>query len=544
MSRIQAFIALICIASVVLCKENSTSTSTSSRSNSDVTSTSSRVFDVTSTSSRDSGSLSNGTSSGFPGSGGPGPNEGSTSDKNTPLLTQRISGDVNSTGFNPTGDAPSSGGSYTSTSGNSNGGGDDDGDNGDDDDDDYPFYPYPGGDRWNGTKGDYNYTSNENGTYVIPGSFGGNITVTPLNQTDGRGHGKGGHGGDDNEDDDDNGEDENENEGSDRDYDSPLVYPNITTVKGCQFTGKNRNHTSGRNESYHVYDVNTIGQFRVALQYLQSGVNKNASLLGFALKAINVFEYNEVNGVRGYQVGDKITGSYDLSAASFDAIEIQSFDITSSVTGQENTLWKVTAQTSDEVFAVSITFAGIPIMVGDTRLSPDSMKIDVAIKWFTSEHVPASWTTGPSDAATYPHANVAVTIAAAASTSHSYFAETTPALNSTNPSVNFNGSDVNGFFSWEPTAFLNHGQSQTVVIASFGDATSYKSEFSAGYEVAAAFFSFPGDRPAYVLWDPEFGSAPAPTTTKASTTTTTSSVDNSSSVLYPIIALIALLIML
>jgi len=262
------------------------------------------------------------------------------------------------------------------------------------------------------------------------------------------------------------------------------------------------------------------------------------------LKALNVFEYNEVNGVAGFQVGDKVTGLYDLSAAPFDSIDIQSFPITSSKTGEENTLWKVTASTSDGVFAASITFAGIPIMVGETQLSPDSMKVDVAIQWFTPEHVAASWTTGPSDAATYPHANVALTVAAAASVDHSYVSENTPALNSSNPSVNFNGSSIIGFFSWEPVAFLNHGESSTVVHASFGDASRFQSEFTAGYEIAVAYFSFPGDRPAYILWDPEFGSSPAPTTTKASTTTTSNNVGNGSSVLYPLIALIALLIML
>lgn len=80
------------------------------------------------------------------------------------------------------------------------------------------------------------------------------------------------------------------------------------------------------------------------------------------------------------------------------------------------------------------------------------------------------------------------------------------------------------------------------VIATFGDTAAFESQFSSGYKMAAASFSFPGDRPAYVYWDPEFGSSkPITSTTTSTTASSSSSIDNSSAVLGPLVMLIAII---
>jgi len=110
-----------------------------------------------------------------------------------------------------------------------------------------------------------------------------------------------------------------------------------------------------------------------------------ASLFAFALRFFKVFEYTEVNNQPGYQVGDFPTGDYDLSSPflQWKPMQIDTQNVTAA-DGTKHTIFVVSIQTMDEVFYLRFTAVGHPASVNGVKISPDSVKVDISIKWFNN----------------------------------------------------------------------------------------------------------------------------------------------------------------
>jgi len=236
----------------------------------------------------------------------------------------------------------------------------------------------------------------------------------------------------------------------------------------------------------------------------------NATAFALVLRNFVVYEFVDRNGVEGFQNGttDQVTGFYDLSDPylPWKALVINESQIVGA-DGNSYKLWFVTAETVDEVFALQFVVSGTPIKVGDTKITPDSIKIDFAIRWFTDLHVAANWTTGPSPNISYfETAQVGLLSAFGAD---ALSVEETNGNATANPSLNFASASATGFFSYETSANVTvtgeqiEGEVYATVNAPNSDT---EDAFKEGWIVKIIWFSFEGYRPSEVVWDPEFGS--------------------------------------
>jgi len=313
----------------------------------------------------------------------------------------------------------------------------------------------------------------------------------------------------------------------------PSFDPRIVVLKGEEVTKESSNdYTIDALE----FIITNFNQSTVAFAYFHeeailSNISNPNSLeaiaeaaFAFYIRAYVAFEYEENNGISGYQPNttDAFTGYYDLSSLDlpWKIMDIEGYNLTDSSTGQTVTVWSIIMQTLDEVFLMRFTVVGAKSTVSGVQIDADTMKIDFEIRWFTELHVAAAWTTGPSNPTTYPHAQAGLAIVAVAAAEEA-FANTTAGNNDNNPQLALQVGEYAGVFSWEPSASvtIQGAEVEKVVYAEVQDsAGSY--EVGAAYEARLILFTFEGSRPSLVSWDPEV-SAKVPGDDSASSTTAT-----------------------
>jgi len=264
----------------------------------------------------------------------------------------------------------------------------------------------------------------------------------------------------------------------------------------------------------------------------------NVTGAGFAeaLRIFHVFEFVDNDGNPGFQNGtnDTITGWYDLSSVflTWNDINITSSNVT--VNGTDYKLFVCSVSTADEVFMIRFIAVGLPATVEGIKIDPNSIKVDIEIKWFGNALFTGAtlYSTGPSN-----NANAQVGITAA-------FAAAEGTLNQNNnggsgPSLNVTTGEYTGYLSWMPIADITAG---AVYAAGNVDATivtqsdSVSGDFNVNWIVTLMYFTFNGTRPTDIVWDPTFG-ANVPTTNMMS------SAISSSPMVALIVACIAMLFM-
>jgi len=236
----------------------------------------------------------------------------------------------------------------------------------------------------------------------------------------------------------------------------------------------------------------------------------NITGAGFAeaLRIFHVFEFVNNDGNPGFQNGtnDTVTGWYDLSSVflTWNDINITSSNITAN--GTDYKLFICTVSTADDVFLIRFVAVGLPATVEGIKIDPNSIKVDIEIKWFGNPSFTGAtlWSTGPS---TDPNAQVGITAAFAA-------AEGTLNQNNNNnaagPSLNVTTGTYTGYLTWMPTADITAG---SVYAAGNVDATivtqsdSVTGDFDINWIVTLMYFTFNATRPTDVVWDPTFGAS-------------------------------------
>jgi hypothetical protein len=237
----------------------------------------------------------------------------------------------------------------------------------------------------------------------------------------------------------------------------------------------------------------------------------SAAFFAFAVRTFAVFEYIERNGIPGFQPNttDGPTGLYDLSnlLLPWKDMVIEAVNFTDA-NGDNFTVHTITVQTLDEVFLMRFVIAGVAIEVNGVRLTPTLMKIDYQINWFTSKHVAADWTTGPSNATLFPDAQVGM-LNVFAAVAEEVDVEQGQGDNSTNSTISFAaGAAFTGVFNWIVNADVTVSgvEYAGAVFATESDASSDQTGHIAEEWLARViFFSFNGSRPESVAWDPVFG---------------------------------------
>jgi len=294
----------------------------------------------------------------------------------------------------------------------------------------------------------------------------------------------------------------------------PDNHPRIIQIKGVE-ADKTSSNTADL--SAVEFDMSTVFQSTIEFLYYHADADipanggnitdYSATAFAFALRNFMVFEYVEGNGINGFQNGtnDNITGYYNLSSIDlpWNDLIINESQITGS-DGNTYKMWFVTAQTTDEVFLIRFLVSGAPVQVGNVKLTPDSIKIDFVIRWFTDLHVPALWTTGPSN---FANAQVGLLTGLAAD---AFGVNSTNGNETSNPSLTFGSSAAAGFFSYETKANVTiTGEVAEGTVHAEVDTPndpSTTAAFQAGWIIRVMWFSFEGYRPSEVVWDPEFGS--------------------------------------
>jgi hypothetical protein len=235
----------------------------------------------------------------------------------------------------------------------------------------------------------------------------------------------------------------------------------------------------------------------------------SGSLFAFALRMFHVFEFDDLDG-NGYfnENADNITGYYDLSSAllSWNPMTIDSFDLTS----EEGTykVFVVDIETADEVFYLRFVAAGHPSDVAGVKITPDSIKVDIRIRWFNNPEYTGQtlYATGPSDPNQHPNAQVGLTSAMGALAAAAVASQGSA---SNNPSLTFQSGAVAGYFTWEDEAgtVVNGVEAARAVTGTVipVDDPTIEAAFAAGWLLRIMIFSFQGARATEVNWDPEAG---------------------------------------
>jgi hypothetical protein len=237
----------------------------------------------------------------------------------------------------------------------------------------------------------------------------------------------------------------------------------------------------------------------------------SGSLFAFALRMFHVFEFDDLDA-NGYynENADNITGYYDLSSGllTWKPMNIDSFDLQS----DEGTykVFIVDVETADEVFYMRFIAAGHPSDVTGVKITPDSIKVDIRIRWFNNPLYTGAtlYATGPSDANAHPNAQVGLTSAMGALAAAAVASQGTA---TNNPALTFQGGSVAGFFSWEDEAGtvvngVEAARAVTGTVVPVDDPT-VQAAFTAGWLLRIMIFSFQGARASEVNWDPEAGAS-------------------------------------
>jgi hypothetical protein len=259
-----------------------------------------------------------------------------------------------------------------------------------------------------------------------------------------------------------------------------------------------------------------FGYFTAAAQIPPDGSNPTAAVaaaFAFALRALAIFEYQENDGTPGFQVSngvnkDVITGFYNLSHTDLPwrPIDVQRRQITG-ISGTFN-YTTVAMETLDGVFFMKFILTEKPISVDGIRITPDQIKVDFAIRWFTTSHVPSLWTFGPSNATLVPTARVGIVGLSAAAAAVVGAVQNLPG--GRDSTLRFAQGAFVGFFAWakNSTAVIQGIQAGAAVydyVVDTNNDPSYAAAIIAGWVVRFMWFSFDAVRPSEVYWDPTFG---------------------------------------
>jgi hypothetical protein len=236
-----------------------------------------------------------------------------------------------------------------------------------------------------------------------------------------------------------------------------------------------------------------------------------AAAFWIGLRMFVILEFVDHNGVPGFQLNttDEITGYYDLSNAALQwkPITFEKTDLTDS-NGQTFSVHAITMETADEVFLLSFVVTERPVTVDGNRVNCDSVKVDFQIKWFNNPlHRAANWTTGESNSTAYPNAQVAIFAATAAIAGA---AAAVAGDTNKDPQFQIAAGAYTGLFSWKPNAdvVVQGATAARAVFAHVVDTSKnpdIQAAFAAGWVVRILLFSFEGNRPSSVYWDPIFG---------------------------------------
>jgi len=298
----------------------------------------------------------------------------------------------------------------------------------------------------------------------------------------------------------------------------PLINPRAIQLKGIAL--EKTGNTTGTIDAVE-FDLSTILQTTLAFAYFHAeselsdngnGTDVSASLFAFATRAFFVFEFDEKNGVPGFQKdADTITGGYDLSKLELQWKPMKiNHSMISNENGDKFKVWYITIETTDEVFLLRFIVTGTPVEVSGVKITPDSVKIDFAIRWFENPlHVNTTWTTGPSDPVDFPNAQVGLACAMAALAVGAEATSSGPTNDQPTLQFTTESGGFTGFFSWADQAdvIVEGYEASRGVRANIIDTNDPNTHaaFAAGWIIKAMYFSFEGNRPSEVIWDPEVG---------------------------------------
>jgi hypothetical protein len=299
----------------------------------------------------------------------------------------------------------------------------------------------------------------------------------------------------------------------------PDNYPRIIQVKALEAS----QNTGHKQVDAVEFVMSNILQTVLAFAYYhaesqvptatQPNVNAQAAVAAFwiAARFFVIFEYNEGNGVPGFQLNtaDTITKYYDLSHKdlAWKPITWETETLQDTI-GQNFKVHTIGMETLDEVFLIRFVVTEKPVVVNGNRVNSDEVKVDFAIRWFNNDkHVPANWTSGPSDASAAPNAHLGITAVTAAVAGAAAAKEGTA---NQDPSLVITSGAYAGFFSWKPNAdvTVQGATAARAVYSHIVDTTqdpNIQAAFAAGWVVRVLVFSFEADRPEEVFWDPTFG---------------------------------------
>jgi len=297
-------------------------------------------------------------------------------------------------------------------------------------------------------------------------------------------------------------------------FEIPQNAPRLIEVDGIALNVNNVTKTFDGVQFF----LNTLGETTLQFNYFtdSKGVRSNANpgpkntqatQFSIAWRAYNVFEFDNNDGVPGFQETngpnkDVVTGFSDLGNIflKWNPLVLQQ-EVVNGVN-----VTTVTAQTADNVFLIKLVFTGTAAQVGTVAITPNQVKVDFVIRWFNNPlNVKSLWSTGPSNATVHPNAQVglfAVTAAEDATFSH---------INGTNQaSIQFKKSNFTGSFQYanNVTVDVNGVEVDAVVHVHDADVTNNQNvqmDWVADWAFKITFFTFEAARPSQVYWDPALG---------------------------------------
>jgi len=275
----------------------------------------------------------------------------------------------------------------------------------------------------------------------------------------------------------------------------------------------------GNNQAYQVdavqFNMTTYNESTLSFGFIKAaaqngGADAQLAAFFFALRSFALFEYEDNDGVPGFQQttgpnADHIISYYDLShpALQWKPIVLNSTIVTPAV-GNPFKVSYVESETLDEVFFIRFIVTEHPIYVGNVLITADKSKIDFGIRYYNPKHVAAAWTSAPSNSTTAKVGYAIVTLSAAL---FANFHNGT-ATGAGNSAVSFGAGAVVGNFEWDPTAQI-HVQGAVANGAVYSQITDQSANVSAqalaAFSFKILFFSFDSHRADLIYWDPIFG---------------------------------------
>jgi len=310
--------------------------------------------------------------------------------------------------------------------------------------------------------------------------------------------------------------------------------------------------------------IDLVGQTTVQFNYFHAMTNlkngqtqagptiANAADSSMAFRAFAVFEYDNKDGVPGFQEttgqnADVVTGLYDLS--NFN-INWNNFVFSTTIVNGVN-ITSVTASTSDNVFSMKVTFSGNPIQIvnqaanAQTIITPMQIKVDFTIQWFNnSKNVKSLFNTGPSDPLLHPNASVGLATITAASSGMFTSQNGTKGASFTFATSNF----TTAFTYANNVVVIYNGIQATetvkvqIVTQSINPTyQGYMNSWIGQWTEKIGFFSWTLPRPTLVFWDPIVGT-PSPSNVGPTSSTPTGSASSIQPIIFLLFAVLLLLL--